>query len=147
MPFDEDDVVGDKDLSTSLKQVSTQPSMFNSKFKKSKPEEFNEKVLKHQEDHNNYKLQAAQLACQFNKLLSNKTLKQNKNLFSKELEIELLTNMIQLAIEVNNDPNEQEGMGSLSWITLLLKTALSQRDRLNELEFELHQLKNNLSCK
>jgi hypothetical protein len=50
--------------------------------------------------------------------------------------------MLQLAIEINTDPNEQEGMGSLTWITLLFKTCLAQRDRLNEMEFTLVTLQN-----
>ena len=48
--------------------------------------------------------------------------------------------MIKLAVDVNNDPNEQEGMGSLMWIVLLLKTLLMQRDRINQLEYVVSQL-------
>ena len=48
--------------------------------------------------------------------------------------------MIHLAVDINNDPNEQEGMGSLTWITLLFSACLSQRDRLNKLEYLTEQL-------
>jgi hypothetical protein len=43
-------------------------------------------------------------------------------------------------MEINVDPIEKEGMGSLTWITLLFTTCLSQRDRLNKLEYSLSLL-------
>ncbi len=49
--------------------------------------------------------------------------------------------MTALAVEINNDPHEQEGMGSMGWITLLLNVCLIQRDRLNKLEYEIAKLK------
>jgi hypothetical protein len=52
--------------------------------------------------------------------------------------------MIKLAVEINTDPNEQEGMGSLMWIVLLLKTCVSQRDRINKLEYSVSQLEKKL---
>lgn len=91
-----------------------------------------------------YKKRAADLFVQFSRAMSDKTLSQNRNVFNNESEKELLQNMIQLAIDVNNDPNEQEGMGSLTWITLLFKTCLSQRDRMNELEYALGSLQKKL---
>ena len=87
-----------------------------------------------------YKKRAAELFVQFQKTVSDKTLPQNRNIFNAEAEKEMLQNMLQLAGEINNDPNEQEGMGSLTWITLLLKTCLSQRDRMNELEYTISML-------
>ena len=77
--------------------------------------------------------------------MADKTLPQNRNILNAETERELMQNMIQLAIEINNDPAEEnEGMGSLTWITLLLKTCLSQRDRLNEMEYAFSLLQKRL---
>lgn len=84
------------------------------------------------------------MSSQFNQIMNDKTLKQNKNIFAREMERELLTKMAQLAIEVNNDQHEHEGMGSLSWIILLLKTCLNQRDKINQLEFSFSQLEKKL---
>ena len=140
MPFDEEDdeqVIAPR---VGLKKVSSQQSMFEGQPKKPTQDEFDKRVNQIQDRSSSYKARAAELASQFNSTMSDKTLKQNKNVFAREMERELLTKMIQLAIDVNNDPNEQEGMGSLSWITLLFKTCLSQRDRLNNLEYFVTQL-------
>lgn len=143
MPFDEDydnNQVSVHAQKIGLKKVSTQKSIFDSINKKPSAEDFNKNVQQSQERILNYKTKAADLALQFNKAMFDKTLKSNKTIFSVEIERDLLSKMIQLAIEINADPIEQEGMGSLSWITLLLKTCFSQRDKINNLEYNLSQI-------
>lgn len=140
MPLDEDE---QKEFvpKIGIKQVSGQKSMFDNKVNKQSQQEFEQKVQNSQEKSAVYKKRASELFIRFNKIISDKTLVQNRNLFSNESEKEMLQNMIQLAIEINDDPNEQHnGMGSLTWITLLFKTCLSQRDRLNDMEFAIAQL-------
>jgi len=142
MPFDEED---DNDLSpqsqkVGLKKVSSQKSIFDSMPKKPNQEDLDQKVKGIQERASQYKSRTADLAVQFNKTLADKTLQQNKNLFQNELENELLKNMVRLAQEINADELERDGEGSLSWITLLLKTCFNQRDRINKLEYSLNQL-------
>jgi|688.fasta_scaffold881774_2 hypothetical protein len=143
MPFEEDDspIQAPKQ---GLKNVSSKKSIFESLPKKPSPEEFEKRVKDAQESNSGYKKRAAELALNFKKILEDKTLPQNKNIFANEFERELLVKMIQLAIEINNDPNEQEGMGSLGWITLLFKTILSQRDRINNLEYNISVLEKKL---
>lgn len=146
MPFDEEDdapVVAPK---VGLKNVSSQASIFDAIPKRPTQEEFTKKVNQVQERNSSHKTRAAELSAQFAQILNDKTLKQNKNVFAKEMERELLTKMAQLAIEVNNDQNEHEGMGSLSWIVLLLKTCLNQRDKMNQLEFIVSQLEKKLDA-
>lgn len=141
MPFDEeDDVPSTQSKKIGLKNVSTQKSIFDSIPKKPTQEELDRKVNTIQERASGHKVKAAELALQFNKSMMDKTLKTNKTIFSSELEKELLTRMIQLAIEINDDPAEQNDMGSLSWITLLLRTCFYQRDRINDLEYTLSQI-------
>lgn len=149
MPFDEDQ---DEDLEVSnkkigIKNASTQKSMFDAKPKKPTQQEFEKKVQDVQQQILTYKQKVSELALEFKKVLEDKTLSENKNIFSLEVEKELLTKMVQLAVEINNDPNEKEGMGSLSWITLLLKTVLSQRDRINKLEYAIFQLEKKMDPK
>lgn len=139
MPFDEEDEV-QASKKIGLKKVSSQKSIFDNIPKKPTQEDFDKQVTVSQEKMMGHKQKAAELALQFKKLVEDKTLPQNKNVFAQEIEREILTKMVQLAIDINNDPNEQEGMGSLSWITLLLKTILSQRDRINKLEYTLSLL-------
>lgn len=149
MPFDEEDDNDEPSLQSQrvgLKKVSSQKSIFDSMPKKPTADEFDKKVGQVQERSSAYKSRAADLASQFNQSLQDKTLKQNKNIFAKEMEKEILTKMIQLAVDINNDPHEQEGMGSLSWIALLLKTCFSQRDRVNQLEYTISQLEKKLEA-
>lgn len=120
------------------KQNTGQKSMFDGKPKPPTQQEFQKKVEDSQEKMAGYKKRAAELFVQFTKTVTDKTLPQNRNVFNVESEKEMLQNMIQLAIEINNDPNEQEGMGSLTWITCLFKTTLAQRDRINELEYMMN---------
>lgn len=143
MPFDEEDEndePSEKSQKIGLKKVSTQKSIFDSMPKKATQEDFELSIKKVQERDSKYKTKMADLAVQFFKALSDKTLFQNKNLFQKELDNELLKNMIGLAQEINADIKEREGEGSLSLITLLLKNSLNQRDKINKLEYEIVQL-------
>jgi hypothetical protein len=147
MPFDEDDDVDSSSKKIGVKNVSTQKSIFESIPKKPSQEDFDRQVQSAQQKMAGYKQKTAELAIQFKKILEDKTLPENKNIFAVELEREVLSKMIELAIEINNDPNEQEGMGSLSWITFLFKNLLSQRDRINKLEYTIFQLEKKLDPK
>jgi hypothetical protein len=144
MPFDEEEESQDLTPKVGLKNVSSQRSIFDNLPKKPTQDDLTKKVNTLQERSSSHKTRAAELSTQFNQIMNDKTLKQNKNIFAKELERELLTKMAQLAIDVNNDQQEQEGMGSLSWIILLLKTCLNQRDKINQLEFFVSQLEKKL---
>ena len=135
MPFEDDDNdLPEQTTKINLKNISSQ------KLSRAQSQEnLDKRVNKIIENNSAYKIKATELATQFNTAIADKTLKQNKNIFAKEMERELLIKMIQLAIDINNDTDEQEGLGSLSWITLLLKTCLLQRDRINQLEYILSQ--------
>src|SRR5258708_5452666 len=116
-------------------------SMFDNKRRKPTQQEFQQQVHQVQEVKTGYSKRAAELFVQFQKAISDKTLPQNKNVFNIESDKELLQNMIQLAVEINNDQNERESEGSLTWIVLLLKTCFTRRDKMNELEFAMASLK------
>lgn len=140
MPFDEENNESVSSKKKELKKVSTQKSIFESMPHKTTPEEFEKKVKEIQEQSTGYKARAADLSARFIKMLGDKTLKENKNIFAIEMEKEVLSHMVNLAVEINNDPHESEGMGSMGWITLLLKICLAQRDRLNKLEYNISLL-------
>jgi hypothetical protein len=138
-PFGEDDdneqILEPK---VTVKNVGSQKSMFSKPLPSRQAQEQFEEDVKHAVDRSmDYKGRAAELASQFKKMMQDKTLPQNKNVFIQDSEREVLTKMVQLAVDINNDPNEQEGMGSLTWITLLFTTCLSQRDRVNKLEYAM----------
>jgi|ERR1017187_4609528 hypothetical protein len=141
MPFDEEEQKPSLQAQKiGLKKVSSQKSVFDSMPKKPGPEDFERQVQEAQQRQSTFKTRASDLVVQFNKAMTDKTLRSNKNPFQNEVEKELLLKMVQLAQEINSDPNEREGEGSLSWIIILLKTCFSQRDRINMLEFSVEQL-------
>lgn len=143
MPLDaeEDDLPIKK---VGLKQISSKKSIFDAdNSKKNSKEDFDRKVEDIHKKTNDYKAKAADLALAYKKLVLDKTLPQNKNVFLEELEKETLTKMVSLAVEINNDENEQEGMGTMGWVTLLLKYFLHHRDRINTLEYSILQLQKN----
>lgn len=124
-----------------LKQISSKKSIFDTEnSKKHSKEDFDKKVEDTHKKINDYKSRASELAVAYKKLVLDKTLPQNKNLFLEELEKETLTKMVSLAIEINNDEDEQEGMGTMGWVTLLLKYFLHHRDRINTLEYSILQM-------
>ena len=144
--FDEDPKEP-REQKVKLKQVSSQKSMFDNMPKKTTPQEFQQQVHAQQDKSNSYKVRASKLAVEFGKIMGDKTLPQNKSIFSQEAELEVLTNMVQLAIEINNDDNEPEGMGSLGWIALLFRTCLVQRDRANQTEYRLEQVEKKIDSR
>jgi hypothetical protein len=123
-----------------LKNVSTQKSIFENKPKKPTQQDLEERVKQIQDKDLSYKQKAAELALLFNKAMDDKTLKQNKNIFALDFEKDLLSRMVKLAVEINNDEAEKAGMGSMGWVSVLLKTCFNQRDRINHLEYMLSQI-------
>jgi ATP-dependent Clp protease adapter protein ClpS len=146
MPFDEedDDTLEPQPVKTGLKKVSTQKSIFDDMAKKPTQEDLNKKVKQLQEKDSSYKVNFAELAVELSKVMNDKTLRENKNVFSKEIESELLKKLVNLATQVNNDA-ENEGEGSIGLITLLLKISLLQRDRINSMEYRISLLEKNMA--
>jgi hypothetical protein len=142
-PFDEEPK-GPRENKVTLKNVSSQKSMFEGKPKPPTPQDFQQQVHSSQERASSYKKRASDLAVQFAKMMADKTLPQNKNLIAIDIKRELLGNMVQLAKDINNDPDEEESDGSLIWIIVLFNTCFDQRDRLNQMEYTLTQLNQKL---
>lgn len=150
MPFDDDDDDDDDNaptpalLSKSGLKLSNQKSMFAKKVKKPSQQAF-EAGLKQSLDRNkDYKERAAELAIAFRKMLDDKTVPQNKNIYSTEIERETLGKMAQLGIDMNLDDQEEEGMGSVGLITLLFRCLLIQRDKINGLDYAVNQMQSQL---
>lgn len=140
MPFDEEESEETSAPSREgLKRVSSQKSIFDSIPKKPTQADLERKIKQMQDRDAGHKLEAAQLAVDFNKVVKDRTLRINKNVIQKDMERELIDRMIAFAFEVNSDVAEQDGAGSVSLILLLLKTLLYQRDRINDLEYSQEQ--------
>lgn len=88
---------------------------------------------------------AAQLVKNFWVILKDTELQENKGPLSKNIEKEALNNLIEYARSLNNDENQMEdSLGSISLITLLFKSVLYQKDLLNNANYEINNLKENI---
>lgn len=79
---------------------------------------------------------------QLHAFMRDKTLKSNKGPIAEQVEHTLLGQLIQMAERLNNDPTQKEGAGSVALETIVLKSLLILRDRLNELEYQQQQVRN-----
>lgn len=144
MPFDEDN---EKETvqKVGLKKVSSQKSIFDSMPKKPSLKDLQDKVNEIEKKDFGYKQRATELSLAFKKIMADKTLSQNKNVFSQELEQETFSKLMNLASDINNDEDEKEGMGSLMLIALMFKTLLYQRDQINKMEYLLSEIEKKLN--
>lgn len=88
---------------------------------------------------------AVKLVQDFWSFIKDKTLVEEKGPIKKNLEKETVNKLLNFASEMNNDPNEPEGAGSVAVITLLLKAVLYLRDSNNESRYRLEQLEQRLN--
>lgn len=137
MPFDDDY----KDLDDKNKglKIDNKKSIFSSMPKKPNPAEFQKEVLESQDVISSYNEEAAELAILFKKSLEDKTLPQNKNSILEDIEKSLINKIANIAIKLNKDELEPEGIGSVGVSVLLLRSLLLQRDKINQLEFLLNE--------
>lgn len=120
-------------------KITNKKSMFNrpdepsgEEFELSANDVFNKYELR--------KRKCADLGSKFLSVLNDKTLIENKTPMAKDVELDLLSSLIKIAVEINTDTSENEGMGSLAMITMLLNGMMRQRDKINELSFRLSKL-------
>lgn len=73
------------------------------------------------------------------------TLLSEKGPIKKNLEKEIVNKLVRFASEMNNDPNEPEGFGSVAVIVLLLKAILYLRDKNNELSYKVASLEQKIN--
>lgn len=101
-----------------------------------------EKTIQHHEERGNRAINAIS---RFIRMSEDKTLAQNRGGIAEDVEREIRQELIQLALDMNNDENEEDnGKGSVVILSVVTKIILTYRDRLNQLEYEMHQLKNAL---
>jgi uncharacterized protein (UPF0147 family) len=87
---------------------------------------------------------SVEVISKFLNLSQDKTLPRNKGAIAKDVEKEIRQELLNFTIELNNDENEDNmAYGSVIAINVLLKIILLQRDRLNEIEYEIESLKKN----
>lgn len=142
MPFDDDNDDEPTKPKTGLK--SQGKSIFDKMPKKPSVQEFEREASESNKRLDSYQEQAKELTIQFKKLMDDKTLQQNKNVFAADIENDIISKMIGLAVQINQDKDEMEGMGSVGWIALLLKHTFLLKDRINYLEYTVSVQDNKL---
>jgi hypothetical protein len=81
----------------------------------------------------------------FLKMTEDRTLAENRGGIANDVEREIRQDLIQLALDMNNDETEEDnGKGSVVVLSVVTKILLVYRDRLNQLEYDNYQLKNEL---
>jgi len=140
MPFDDD---ADDNQGSSKKpslKLNNSNSILNTLPKKQNLAELEKRVKESQDNTTVSHSEASELSILYKKVMEDKTLSENKNFLVIEAEKELLGKIANNAININNDENEQEGMGSVGWILVVLRMLLLQRDKINKQEYLLTML-------
>jgi hypothetical protein len=135
MPFDEEDE--EEVVAKVGVKLKNSKSMFANKPKKPSKEDFEKAASEANNKLNSHNERAMELSLAFKKILEDKTLAENKNVFASEVEMEVIGGLVELGINMNTDENETEGMGSIGLITLLLRCMLIQRDKINASDFKV----------
>lgn len=137
----------DDELSSSSKVEIKKPitkSMFDNQAKKPDPIKSKEQAAEVNTRLNDYNSRAIEGANVFRKLLDDRTIVSNKSIFAAGLEKEAITKLQQLALDMDADPVQPDGMGSVGLISLALNALLAQRDKINQLDYNIHQLENKI---
>lgn len=87
-----------------------------------------------------YKQRMWDNSIKFKEFVESKILSANRGPIALNLEKEVLDNLIRLALEMDDDENQPQGIGSVSMCMLLMKSVLIQRDIINELSYKMDQL-------
>lgn len=117
-----------------LEQERVQKEEYKKRF-----EEQADKTIQHYREKDT---KAIDTISRFIKMAGEKTLASNKGGIAIDVEREIRQELIQLAIDLNNDENEEDnGKGSVVVLSAIIKVMLMYRDRINQLEFDIHQLK------
>lgn len=121
-----------------LTKLDNRKSRFASKSLQKK--NFMEQVRDHAEDNLDKNQKMFQLGLRYLEIMKDQTLPENRGPIEKNIEQEVLGNLVNFAVQINNDDNEPEGNGSMAIINLLLKTALINRDNQNKALFKISLL-------
>jgi len=132
--------LADKEIAPNIRGVKldSKKSRFTQEIQKK--EEFQEQAQKTFNKSQEKKMEAFELTKQFLEIFRKKVLPENKGPMEKEIEIEVLSKLVQWGLDANNDSDELEGAGSMGIITLLLKIVLVIRDKNNILSYTTNQL-------
>jgi len=73
-------------------------------------------------------------------IIENKTLPKNKTNIQKDIEKEIINEILNIGTILNQDETKPEGYGSMATINLLFKIILKQKDIINTLDYRISNL-------
>ena len=132
----------EEDLEPTKKLKLDPNKSFLSKQKPVNKENFDNLAHEVQEKRRQLLSEAFELGKQFKEIMMDKTVPSQISELKRSKDAEVISKLINFAVKVNTDQYEDEGMGSITLLTLLMKIMLQQRDRFNELDYKHHQLEN-----
>lgn len=143
MPFDDNDNEEVKAPSRriGLKRTNTQPKTNTAEVK----ENFERQADQQFDKIEDYKQQMWDLSVKYKSFIESNVLPENKGPIAVNLEKEVLEKLIQLAIDMNEDATQPEGVGSTALCMLLMKCMLLQRDGINKLLYKIDQLERKIA--
>lgn len=140
MPFDDDKKP--KPRKTGLKIDNTASSVPRPKVPDAQV--FDAKATAAFEKIQGYKQRMWDLSAKFKSFVEDKILPVNKTSISKDLENEVLQQLIVAASEMNEDETQPESLGATALCMLLMKMTLLQRDIINDLAYKVDKLEKRL---
>ena len=128
-------------------KLSNSKSMFSNKPKQDPniKKQFEKNIQDYQENQIELSKRIAEATNKYVFAIKNKILPENRSPLQKEVESDIVKELIDIGYTLNNDQTKPEGIGSMGLINLLLKINLQQRDMINELAYKVETLEKKIS--
>lgn len=137
-PFD-DEGRSSQQSKVELKKPQTK-SMFDNKPKLPSAEEAKKQASVVNDQINSYNARALEATTAFMKLIDDHTIPSNKSVFAADVEREVIGKLQQLALDIEADDLQPNGMGPVGVVSFLLKVVLVQREKINQLDYNINLL-------
>ena len=113
-----------------------------SRFSKQDPkgpseEEFKKEVREYKQRDMDVKLRIADLTNKYKGILMDRTVDDNKSPIQKDLEASVVSELVQVGLQLDNDQDQPEGVGSIGLCNLLLQVNLLQRNTINKISYDV----------
>lgn len=94
---------------------------------------------------NSYLKQAGELTNRFKALFVDQTLPVNKTSLAKDIEREVVLNLVSLCKLINSDIDQPDAEGAMALNTIIISMMLQQRDQINQLSYSIDLLQKELA--
>lgn len=132
-----------EDLSESdgLKLKNNKSMFSNDKDRRPSSSDFEKSVSNYKHNDLDLKNKVGELSIKFKSFITDKTLKEQRSSIKKDLESSTVRELSEIALRLNGDQNQPEGIGSVGIGALLMQIILLQRDQINDLSYQIMELK------